>query len=112
MLDTAPERTATVATELERRTAKARREPKLPFTSFAHHIPLDRLRDTLSHMDKTSATGVDGHTVAAVTEHLDWVAQEVLRQIPTEGYQPPPVRRVGRPQPGKAAQRPMGLPTV
>jgi hypothetical protein len=64
-----------VATELERITAKARREPKLTFTSFAHHITLDRLRDNLSHMDKTSATGVDGHTVAEVTEHVDWVAR-------------------------------------
>ena len=75
----------TVATDLERITAKARREPKLTFTSLAHHITLDRLRDNLSHMDKTSATGVDGHSVAEVIENLDWVAKEVLRQIHTPG---------------------------
>lgn len=101
-----------MATELERITAKARREPKLTFTSLAHHITLDRLRDNLSHMDKTSATGVDGHTVAEVTENLDWVAKEVLRQLHTEGYQPPPVRRVWIPKPGKVEKRPIGIPTV
>ena len=31
---------------------------------------------------------------------------------PDPGYQPPPVRRGWRPQPGKAAQRPRGMPTV
>ena len=112
MLDTEPGRTTTVATALERITAKARREPKLTFTSLAHHLTLDRLRDHLSHMDKTSATGVDGHSVAEVMANLDWVAKEVLRQIHTQGYHPPPVRRVWIPKPGKAAKRPIGIPTV
>jgi RNA-directed DNA polymerase len=101
-----------VATELERIAAKARREPKLTFTSLAHHITLNRLRDNLSHMEKTSAAGVDGYTVAEVTENLDWIAKEVLRKIQTQGYHPPPVRRVWIPKPGKAEKRPMGIPTV
>ena len=112
MLDAEPGRTHTVATALERIAAKARREPKLTFTSFAHHLTLDRLRDHLSHMDKTSAAGVDGYTVAEVTANLDWVAKEVLRQIHTQGYHPPPVRRVWIPKPGKAEKRPIGIPTV
>jgi RNA-directed DNA polymerase len=101
-----------VATELDRITAKARREPKLTFTSLAHHITLERLRDNLSHMDKASAAGIDGHTVAEVTENLDWVAKEVLRKIHTQGYHPPPVRRVWIPKPGKVEKRPIGIPTV
>jgi RNA-directed DNA polymerase len=112
ILDTEPGRKYTVATELERITAKARREPKLTFTSLAHHITLDRLRDNLSHMDKTSATGVDGQTVTAVTANLDWIAKEVLRRVHTQGYHPSPVRRVWIPKPGKAEKRPIGIPTV
>lgn len=99
-------------TALDRITAKARREPKLTFTSLAHHLTLDRLRTNLSHMDKGSATGVDGQTVAEVFENLDWLAKEVLRQIHTQGYHPPPVRRVWIPKPGKAEKRPIGIPTV
>ena len=75
-------------------------------------MTLNRLRDHLSPMEKTSAAGVDGYPVAEVTANLDWRAQEVLRQIQTQGYHPPPVRRVWRPKPGKAEQRPMGMPTV
>jgi RNA-directed DNA polymerase len=63
-------------------------------------------------MDKTSATGVDGHSVAEVIENLDWVAKEVLRQIYPQGYHPPPVRSVWIPKPGNAAKRPIGIPTV
>jgi group II intron reverse transcriptase/maturase len=102
----------TVATALDRRAAKARREPQLTCTSLGHHIPLNRLRDPLSHLEKTRAAGVDGHTVAEVTATLDWIAQEALRQIHTQGDQPPPVRRVWLPQPGQAAPRPMGIPPV
>ena len=59
----------------------------------AHPLPRDRRRDPLSPMDKTRATGVDGHRVAQAMAHLDWGAQEGRRQSQTHGYQPPPVRR-------------------
>ena len=112
ILDTEPGRTDTVATALERIAAKARREPKLTFTSFVYPITPNRLRDHLSHMEKTSAAGIDGHTVAEVTANVDGRAKEALRQIHTPGYHPPPVRRVWIPKPGKAEQRPIGIPTV
>ena len=63
-------------------------------------------------MDKTSATGVDGQTVTAVTANLDWIAKEGLRRVHTQGYHPAPVRRGWRPKPGQAEKRPMGIPTV
>jgi RNA-directed DNA polymerase len=63
-------------------------------------------------MDKTSATGVDGQTVTAVTANLDWIAKEGLRRVHTQGYHPSPVRRVWRPKPGQAEKRPIGIPTV
>src|SRR4030095_7411969 len=112
ILDEGPGRKHKVETERERIAAKARREPKLTCTSLAHHIALTRLRDNLSHMEKTSAAGVDGYTVAEVTENLDWIAKEGLRKIQTQGYHPPPVRRVWIPKPGKAEKRPIGTPTV
>lgn len=80
MLDTEPGRPPPVAPALERITAQARREPQRTFTSFAHHLPRDRLRDHLSHRDKSSATGVDGPRVAEGMADLAGVAQEGLRQ--------------------------------
>ena len=61
MLDAVPGRQHTVATALERIAAKARREPQRTCTSFAHHLTLNRLRDHLGPMEKTSAAGVDGY---------------------------------------------------
>ncbi len=98
--------------ELERIATKARSEAKLTFTSLAHHITLERLRENLSQMEKTSAAGVDGQTVAEVSENLDWLAPEVLRKIHSQGYHPPPVLRVWIPKPGKQEKRPIGVPTV
>ena len=74
-----------------------------------HHITFDRLRDNLSHMDKASAAGIDGYTVAEVIEHVDWLAKEVLRKILPKGI----IRRpfgAWIPKPGKAERRPIGNP--
>ena len=50
-------------TELERIAAKARSEPKLRFTSLAHHITQERVWTNLCQIPKRSAPGVDGQTV-------------------------------------------------
>ena len=44
-------------TKLEQIAAKARREPKLRFTSLAHHITRDRVRKNLLQITKRSAAG-------------------------------------------------------
>src|ERR1700730_13515996 len=52
----------TMETGLERIAAKARSEPKLRFTSLAHHITRERVWTNLCQIPKRSAPGVDGHT--------------------------------------------------
>jgi RNA-directed DNA polymerase len=52
----------TMETELERIAAKARCEPKLRFTSLAHHITRDRVQRNLLRIPQRSAAGVDGQT--------------------------------------------------
>ena len=44
----------TMETKLEQIAAKARREPKLRFTSLAHHITRDRVRKNLLQIPKWS----------------------------------------------------------
>src|SRR5437899_11283322 len=60
----------TMETGLERIAAKARSEPKLRFTSLAHHITGERVWTNLCQIPKRSAPGVDGETVAEVREDL------------------------------------------
>jgi RNA-directed DNA polymerase len=66
-------------TGLERIAAKARSEPKLRFTSLAHHITRERVWTNLCQIPKRSAPGVDGQTVTDAKETFgEWV-EPVLR---------------------------------
>ena len=46
-----------MATGLERIAAKARSEPKLRFTSLAHHVTKERVWENLDQIPKDSARG-------------------------------------------------------
>src|SRR4029077_1415041 len=64
----------TMETGLERIAAKATSEPKLWFTSLAHHITRERVWTNLCQIPKRSAPGVDGQTVTETKETFgEWV---------------------------------------
>ena len=102
----------TMETKLEQIAAKARREPKLRFTSLAHHITCDRVRKNLLQIPKRSAAGVDGQTVEAAKKSFDGWIEPMLQSIHRQGYRAPDIRRVYIPKPGKTEKRPLGVPTV
>jgi RNA-directed DNA polymerase len=102
----------TMETKLEQIAAKARCEPKLRFTSLAHHITRDRVRKNLLQIPKWSAAGVDGQTVEAAKESFDGWIEPMLQSIHRQGYSAPDIRRVYIPKPGKTEKRPLGVPTV
>src|SRR5258705_8841622 len=101
-----------MTTGLERIAVKARCEPKLRFTSLAHHITKERVCENLSQIPAKSAAGVDGQTVAEAKESFEeWIAG-MLQSVHREGYRAPEIRRVYIPKPGKQEMRPLGVPTV
>src|SRR6267378_287587 len=64
----------TMETKLEQIAAKARCEPKLRFTSLAHHITRDRVLRNLCQIPNRSAPGVDGQTVTEAKETFgEWI---------------------------------------
>ena len=102
----------TMETELEQIAAKARCEPKLRFTSLAHHITRDRVLRNLCQIPNRSAPGVDGQTVTEAKETFgEWI-DAMLQSIHRKGYRAPDIRRVYIPKPGKQEKRPLGVPTV
>jgi RNA-directed DNA polymerase len=101
-----------MSTGLERITAKARQEPKLRFTSLAHHIDAERLWRNLCHVPRHTAPGSDGQTVDDLKQVFVAWSAATLRTVHPQGYQPPPVRRTSIPKPGKQALRPLGGPCV
>ena len=101
-----------MTTGLERIAVKARCEPKLRFTSLAHHITKERVWENLSQIPAKSAAGVDGQTVTEAKESFEeWVAA-MLQSVHRKGYRAPEIRRVYIPKPGKQEMRPLGVPTV
>jgi RNA-directed DNA polymerase len=106
------EETLTMETELEQIAAKARCEPKLRFTSLAHHITRDRVLRNLCWIPHDSAPGVDGQTVTEAKETFgEWI-DAMLQSMHRKGYRAPAIRRVYIPKPGKQEKRPLGVPTV
>src|ERR1700688_3679168 len=101
-----------MTTGLERIAVKARCEPKLRFTSLAHHITKERIWESLSQIPAKSAAGVDGQTVTEAKESFEaWIAA-MLQSVHRKGYRAPEIRRVYIPKPGKQEMRPLGVPTV
>ena len=84
----------TMETGLERIAAKARSEPKLRFTSLAHHLTRERVWTNLCQIPKRSAPGVDGQTVTDAKETFgEWV-EPVLRSVHHQGYRAPDIMQV------------------
>lgn len=102
----------TMATDLGRIADKARSEPKLRFTSLAHHLTRERVWESLSHIPRGSAPGIDGIGVEAAKRGFkEWV-ETLITSIHHQGYPAPAVRRVWIPKPGKTTKRPLGVPCV
>ena len=101
-----------MATGLERIAAKARSEPKLRFSSLAHHVTRDRVWDNLCGLPSRTATGVDGQTVEEAKKEFDAWIEPMLRSMHRQGYPAPAVRRVYIPKPGKREKRPIAVPCV
>ena len=99
-------------TGLEGVAAKARSDTKLVFTSLAHHITKELIWESLKQMSLDTAPGVDGVDVRTAIETFDEWVEEMITSIHRKSYKAPPVRRVWIPKPGKAEQRPIGVPNV
>jgi RNA-directed DNA polymerase len=102
----------TMETGRERITDKARCEPKLRFTSLAHHITEDRVWRSLCQIPNHSAPGVDGQTAPEAKESFEGWIGAMLRSVHRQGYRAPDIRRVYIPKPGKQEKRPLGVPTI
>lgn len=99
-------------TKLEGIAAKARKETNLRFTSLAHHITSDLILESLHHIPRDSAPGMDGVTVKEAEKDFEVWIDKMIDSIHQGGYRPPAVRRVWIPKPGKKEKRPIGVPCI
>jgi group II intron reverse transcriptase/maturase len=99
-----------VGTNLTRIGEKARKEPKLVFTSLYHHIyDVDNLRACYDALDVNKATGVDGVTKEEYGKNLEENLRDLSARLRRMGYRPGPKRRSYVPKPGSEKGRPLGI---
>jgi len=103
-------RSPTVTPKLQRIAAQAVREPDRVFTTLAHLIDVDFLREAYRRTSKASAPGIDGVTAQAYAEHLDENLHDLHERLHSGRYQAPPVERVWL-EKDDGGQRPIGKPT-
>lgn len=100
-----------ISTRLQRIAERARAAPEIAFTSLAHHIDVDLLREAYERTRKDGAPGVDGRTAAEYAEDLDENLRRLLERVRSGTYRAPPVRRAYIPKGIGSAKRPIGIPT-
>jgi group II intron reverse transcriptase/maturase len=101
----------TISTKLERIATLAKRSPKISFTSLAHYIDIDWLREAYRRTRKDGATGIDGQTAGEYAAKLEENLRSLLERAKSGAYRAPPVRRVHIPKGTGGETRPIGIPT-
>lgn len=100
-----------ISTKLQRIAELAKEAPQLAFTTLAHHIDKDLLREAYRRTRKDAAVGIDGQTGAEYGANLEANLQSLLDRVKSGKYQAPPVRRVYIPKGDGSKTRPIGVPT-
>jgi RNA-directed DNA polymerase len=102
-----------MSTQLGQIAAKAKADRKLRFTSLAHLLTPEFLKETWGQLNRRGASGVDGETTKQFESELETRVQDICVRLKAGTYKAPPVRRVEIPKgPGKIGTRPLGIPTV
>jgi len=95
---------------LQRIAELARRYPERAFTTLAHVIDIELLKEAYRRTRKDAALGTDGQTAEAYAEDLEGNLQSLLGRLHSGAYQAPPVRRVYIPKADGRKTRPIGIP--
>ena len=100
-----------VSTKRQRIATLAKQAPTMSFTTLAHHIDLDWLREAYRLTRKDGAAGTDGQTAADYAVNLEANLRSLLDRAKSGTYKAPPVRRVHIPKGKGNETRPIGIPT-
>lgn len=99
-----------MTTKLVRIAEIAKTQPECRFTSLAHLIDVDMLRQCHVEQKAKKATGVDGVTKLVYKQDLEKNLRDVHERLVKQAYRPQPVRRTYIPKPESDKKRPLGIP--
>ena len=99
-----------ISPRLQQIAKLAKEHPERAFTTLAHHIDLDLLREAYHRTRKSGATGVYGVSGAEYAQALEEHLTDLHERFKSGRYRAPDVRRVHIPK-GDGRTRPLGIPT-
>ncbi len=86
----------------------ARRDPDFQFTSLAHLLNVEYLRDCYNSLNRNKAVGIDDVTKEEYGKHLEENLEQLVSRLKRKKYKPLPARRVYIPK-GEKERRPLGI---
>jgi len=89
----------------------ARRDSDFQFTSLAHLLNVDYLRDCYKSLNRNKAVGIDDVTWEDYGKDLDENLGLLVSRLKRKKYKPIPARRVYIPK-SKTEKRPLGIPAL
>jgi len=102
-----------MSTQLSQIAKRAKLDRKARFTSLAHLLTPEFLKETWGKMNRRASGGVDGQSAEQFGHELEIQVEAICARLKAGTYRAPPVRRVEIPKgPGKVGTRPLGIPTV
>jgi group II intron reverse transcriptase/maturase len=90
---------------------KAKEDSKCKFTSLAHLLTEDFLKECFRELKKGKSPGIDGVTIGEYAKKLDENIADLIARLKAKQYKPQPVLRVYIPKPN-GDKRPLGIPAV
>jgi len=89
----------------------AQRDPDFQFTSLAHLLNVEYLRDCYKSLNRNKAVGIDDVTWEDYGKELDENLELLVSRLKHRKYKPIPARRVYIPK-SKTEKRPLGIPAL
>ncbi|RZB30946.1 MAG: hypothetical protein AEth_00900 [Candidatus Argoarchaeum ethanivorans] len=90
---------------------KSKEDPKCKFTSLAHLLNEEFLKECFRELKKGKSPGIDGVTIGKYAKKLDKNIADLVARLKAKRYKPQPVLRVYIPKPS-GDKRPLGIPAV
>lgn len=88
----------------------ANEAPEMAFTTLAHHIDMEWMKEAYRRTRKDGAVGVDGQTAEEYATDLEGNLARLLERAKSGTYRAPPVKRVHIPKGDGKQTRPIGIP--
>ena len=86
----------------------ARRDPDFQFTSLAHLLNVEYLRDCYKSLNRNRAVGIDNVTKGEYGKHLDENLERLVSRLKRKKFKPIPAKRVYIPK-SETEKRPLGI---